>query len=113
MKRWMHIIVSLLLVMGMATGAMVHAAEMSSVSCSSATVFIDDCVDLSNQSDEQQPDPADTSVNCNGCHGHQIAIPAAAAASSEPKLAVQIAPAPRGSSLSPSYHTDTFRPPIL
>lgn len=110
MKGWLHIIVSLFLALGVATGPMAHAAELGFGT--SAVASVDCCAGFSKKSNDKQSDPAKASVKFHGCHGHHIGVPLDSAPEPEPVVAVKAVPARSGTSLSPPTHSDTFRPPI-
>lgn len=110
MKRWLSIIVSLLLAFGLTAGAMAHAAEP--LLRSSTAVSVDCCEGLSKQNDDGQSDPSKASVNFHGCHGHQIGIPAVTAAESESVVPSKPIPARNSASFSLPIYSDAFRPPM-
>jgi len=110
MKRWLSIILSLFLALGVTAGAMAHTAELGVGT--GAVASIGGCEGFAKKSDDGQSDPSKASVNFHGCHGHHIGIPVGAAPDSAPVVSVKAVPARSGTSLSPPTHSDTFRPPI-
>src|SRR3546814_16006210 len=98
MNRWLHIIVSLFLALGVATMPMAHAAELSFGTGTVASV--DSFPGFSKKSNDKQSDPAKASVNFHGCHGHHIGSPVGASPTPELVIAVKAVPARKGASLS-------------
>src|SRR3546814_11182571 len=97
MNRWLHIIVSLFLALGVATMPMAHAAELSFGTGTVASV--DSFPGFSKKSNDKQSDPAKASVNLHGCHGHHIGIPVDASPTPELVIAVKAVTARNGDSI--------------
>jgi hypothetical protein len=110
MNRWLSIILSLFLALGVTAGAMAHATELGVGA--SAVASIGGCEGFTKKSDDGQTDPSKASVNFHGCHGHHIGIPVGAAPEPDLVVSVNAVPARNGTSLSPPTRSDTFRPPI-
>jgi len=110
MNRWLSIILSLFLALGVTAGAMAHATELGVGA--SAVASIGGCEGFTKKSDDGQTDPSKASVNFHGCHGHHIGIPVGAKPEPAPVVSVKAVPTRNGTSLSPPTHSDTFRPPI-
>src|SRR3546814_8708304 len=107
MNRWLHIIVSLFLALGVATMPMAHAAELSFGTGTVASV--DSFPGFSKKSNDKQSDPAKASVNFHGCHGHHIGIPVGASPTPELVIAVKAVPARNGARLRSEEHTSELQ----
>src|SRR3546814_11059386 len=110
MNRWLHIIVSLFLALGVATMPMAHAAELSFGTGTVASV--DSFPGFSKKSNAKQSDPAKASVNFHGCHGHHIGIPVGASPTPELVIALKAVLARNGAILAPPSQYNTSRHPI-
>src|SRR3546814_17607308 len=87
MNRWLHIIVSLFLALGVATMPMAHAAELSFGTGTVASV--DSFPGSAKKSNAKQYVPSQASVNFHGCHGHIFGIPVDASPNPTQVLQVQ------------------------
>src|SRR3546814_16031412 len=61
-------------------------------------------------SDLGKSDPSKTSIKFHCCHGHHVGIPVGAAPEPEAVFTDKAVPARIVPGLSPSTHSDTFRP---
>src|SRR3546814_12741320 len=110
MNRWLHIIVSLFLALGVATMPMAHAAELSFGTGTVASV--DSFPGFSKKSNDKQSDPAKASVTFHGCHVHHIGIPVGASQTPELVIAVKAVTARNGADTAPQVQTNTFSPTL-
>src|SRR3546814_909803 len=108
MKGWLSIIVGIFLAFGVTAGAMAHATEVGFRNSTVASV--DGCESASKKSDDGKSDPSKTSIKFHGCHGHHVGIPVGAAPEPEAVFTDKAVPARIVPGLSPSTHSDTFRP---
>jgi hypothetical protein len=110
MKRWLSIILSLFLALGLTAGAMAHATEQGVGT--SAVASMDGCEGFSKKSDDGQSDPSKASVKFHGCHCHHVGIPVGAKPEPAPVVSLKAVPTRNGTGLSAPTRSDTFRPPI-